>query len=391
MTTVLVKAERVKKLRNQYPWVYADEIAEIRGEAQAGDVVELQDTRGEFIARAFFNPRSHIPARVLTYDATEKINRAFFETRLAQAAARRANVLGRTNALRVVHAEADQLPGLIVDQFDETLVAQFRNAGVETFRQEITQALKKVLRARGAYERSDTQARLEEGLPDRVGVLFGDVPDEIVIYEDDVEYGVKPQDGQKTGFYLDQRDNRRLWRAMIGQGSHALDVFSYTGGFSLHAAKAGARALAIDKDQDALQQLEANARRNGVTERVGARWGDAEKILEQLADEKRTFTHIILDPPTLAKHKNEVPPAKQLFTRLCKRALQLLDADGLLMLSTCAYHITVNDLIEVTRIAAGDLGRRARVITVTYQPADHPWILQIPETLYLKTLVLRVE
>ena len=327
----------------------------------------------------------------MTYDATEKINRAFFETRLAQAAARRVNALGHTNAMRVVHAEADQLPGLVIDKFADILVAQFRNAGAELFRKEIVQAMKKVLGARGAYERSDTQARAEEGLETRVGMLYGDVPDEIVIYEDDVEYAVNPQTGQKTGFYLDQRDNRRMWRALMGQGSRALDVYSYTGGFSLHAAKAGAHALAVDKDQIALQQLEANAQRNGVSARVGARWGDAEKILESLHGEKRTFTHIILDPPTLAKHKNDVPPAKQLFTRLCTHALKLLEPDGVFFLSTCAYHISVNDLIEVSRIAMSEVRRRARVVTVTYQPADHPWILQIPETLYLKTLVLRVQ
>jgi len=389
MATLVVKPEAVKKLRNFYPWIYADEIAELRGDAHTGDLVEVSDTRGEFIARAFFNSASHIPARVLTYDASEKINRAFFETRLLQAVARRTNVLGRTNARRVVHAEADQLPGLIVDQFAETLVAQFRNAGVEAFRKEIAQALKKIPGASNAYERSDTQARTEEGLEPRVGELYGDVPEEIVIYEDDVEFLVNPRAGQKTGFYLDQRDNRRLWRAGLAQDSRALDVFSYTGGFSLHAAKAGAHALAVDKDQTALAQLEANARRNGVSERVGARWGDAEKILEQLVEEKRRFTHIILDPPTLAKHKNDAPPAKQLFTRLCKNALRLLESNGMLYLSTCAYHISVNDLIEVTRIAAGDIGRRARVVTVTYQPADHPWILQIPETLYLKTIVLK--
>lgn len=391
MTVVVVKSEAVKKLRNQYPWLYADEIAELRGDAAAGEIVELHDPRGDFIARAFFSATSHIRARVLTYDPTEKINRAFFESRLARAVARRVNVAGNTNARRLVHAEADLMPGLIVDQFADTLVLQFRNAGVELFRKEIAQALKKATGARGAYERSDTQARAEEGLAERVGVLFGDVPEEIEIFEEDVTYAVNPRVGQKTGFYLDQRDNRRLWRALMGQGSRALDVFSYTGGFSLHAAKAGAHALAVDKDQSALQQLEQNAARNGVSDRVGARWGDAEKILPQLHSEGRTFTHIILDPPTLAKHKNDVPLAKQLFVRLCAGAFRLLEPDGILFLSTCAYHISVNDLIEVSRIAASEVGRRVRVVTVMYQPADHPWILQIPETLYLKTLVLRAD
>lgn len=396
MTIVVVAPERVKKLQNQYPWLYADEIAEIRGDAHAGELVEIRDARGDFIARAFFSPTSHIAARIITYDASEKINRAFFERRFEQALARRVHAIVNTNALRLVHGEADQLPGLVVDRFADTLVVQFRNAGVENFRKEILQALKKIFPAQGAYERSDTQARREEGLELRVGVLYGDVPNEISIFEDDVEFFVNPLAGQKTGFYLDQRDNRRLLRTMVmgsdaAQPSRVLDVFSYTGAFSLHAAKAGAHALAVDKDQVALQQLEANARRNNLSERVGARWGDAEKVLAQLVQERRSFSHIVLDPPTLAKHKNEVPPAKQLFTRLTTDALRLLEPNGILFLSTCAYHISVNDLIEVSRIAAGDVSRRASVITVTYQPTDHPWILQIPETLYLKTLVLRVE
>lgn len=391
MSTVIVKAEAVKKLRNQYPWLYADEIAELRGAPDAGALVALHDPRGDFIARAFFNPVSHIRARVLTQDPTEKIDRAFFETRLARAAAQRAHVIGATNAVRLVHAEADRLPGLIVDQFAEMLVVQFRNAGVEQFRKEIIQALKKTTGARGAYERSDTQARAEEGLREQVGELFGETPEEIEIFEDDVTYAVNPRAGQKTGFYLDQRDNRRLWRGLMKPDSRALDVFSYTGGFALHAAKAGAAALAVDKDSLALRQLEKNAARNGVSARVGARWGDAEKILAQLVAEGRAFSHIALDPPTLAKHKNDVPPAKQLFTRLCRDAFRLLDPAGVLLVSTCAYHIGVNDLIEVSRIAANEVGRRARVLTVTYQPADHPWILQIPETLYLKTLALRAD
>lgn len=391
MTSLVVKPDRVKKLRNRYPWLYADEIQEIRGQAEPGEIVELVETRGDFIARAFFSPGSHIAARVLTFDPTVKVNRAFFEQRLQTALARRANAVVNTNAMRLVHGEADELPGLVIDRFAGTLVAQFRNAGVEQFRKEIVQSMKKVFPAQGAYERSDTQARAEEGLEARVGLLYGEVHDQIEIFEDDVRLLVSPQAGQKTGYYLDQRDNRRLLRAMVGQGSRVLDVFSYTGGFSLHAARAGAQTLAVDKDQVALQQLERNAGINGVSDRVGARWGDAEKILEQLVRESRTFTHIVLDPPTLAKHKNDVPFAKGLFTRLTSSALQVLEPDGILFLSTCAYHISVNDLVEVSRIAANELARRVRVITVTYQPADHPWILQIPESLYLKTLILRAE
>lgn len=391
MAVIVVKPDRVKKLRNLYPWLYADELSDIRGDPAPGSLVELQDQHGAFLGRAFFSPSSHIVARVLTRDASARIDRAFFEARLARAASRRAGLILNTNGLRLVHAEADELPGLVVDRLDDTLVVQFRNAGVDAFRKEITQALKKVFSSSGAYERSDTQARAEEGLELRTGLLYGEVPERVVVREDAVEFLASPASGQKTGFYLDQRDNRRLLASLVSSSSRVLDVYSYTGGFSLHAARAGAQALAVDKDRDALALLEQNAAHNRLADRIGARWGDAPTVLDELVAEQRAFTHIVLDPPTLARHKNDLPPTRQLFTRLAGSALRLLAPGGILFLSTCAYHVSVADLVQVTRIAAGETARRLQVLAVTYQPADHPWILQIPESLYLKTIVLKVD
>ncbi len=391
MSVLVVKPDRVRKMRNQYPWLFADEVQELRGEPQAGELVELQDGRGDFIARAFYSPTSHVAARVLTLDPTERITRQFFEERFRRAAARRAETVKNTNAMRLVHAEADGLSGLIVDRFAETLIVQFRNAGVERLRREITQALKKAIPVTGAFEKSETQARTEEGLEMQSGVLFGEVPDALYVREDDVEFLVTPRNSQKTGLYLDQRDNHRLLREMVSAGNRVLDVYSYTGGFSMYAARAGAQVLAVDKDREALAQLEANALRNGVAERVGVRWGDAEQVLGELVKERRSFSHIVLDPPTLAKHKSDLHPARQIFTSLATSAFKLLEPNGVVFLSTCAYNFTVNDLVETARIGAGESGRRVEVITVTYQPPDHPWVLQIPETLYLKTLVMRAD
>lgn len=202
-------------------------------------------------------------------------------------------------------------------------------------------------------------------------------------------FRVDVQAGQKTGFYLDQRDNRRALEQLVGPAARLLDVYGYTGGFSLHAARGGAQALAIDKDAAALTLLEENARMNGLEQRVGARWGDAVEVMEDLAREGRRFTHIVLDPPTLAKHKNDVPRVKELLVEIAARALAVLEPDGLLLLSTCAYHLSPGDLLESARRAANDAHRRAEILKITYQPADHPWILQVPETLYLKTIFLR--
>ena len=391
MASVTLKPDKDKKLRNFYPWVYADEIASVEGVANPGDVVEVKDARGAIVGRAFFNAKSHIPVRMITLDGRQKIDREFVEERLVVAARRREGRLLNTNAFRLVHAEADGLPGLIIDRFADTLVMQVRNPGIEKLEPEIIRALKHVFSPAGIYERSDMQAREEEGMKARSGLAFGHVPDKIEIFEDDIHFQLDVHTGQKTGYYLDQRENRRLFRSMLAPGARVLDVYSYTGAFSLHAARAGAQALAIDKDGEALKLLEVNARLNGVSDRIGARWGDAIEVLGNLAREGRKFTDIVLDPPTLAKHKNDVPRVKQLYSQMVGEALRVLEPEGCLFISTCAYHISSEDLLESARRAANEAHRRCQVLAVTHQPLDHPWILQVPETLYLKTLVLRVE
>ncbi|MGB8644106.1 MAG: class I SAM-dependent rRNA methyltransferase [Anaerolineae bacterium] len=389
MATVILNVDREHKVRNFYPWVYQHEVQAVEGEAAPGDVVQVKSARGQLLGRAFYNPSSHIPLRMLTLDPEEAIHRAFFEQRLAAAIARRQGRIGNTDAVRLVYAEADALPGLVVDSLAGHLVLQIRNHGMERARDEIVRALKRLLSPPGIYERSDMQAREEEGMAPYTGLLWGQVPERLEIFEDDIRFEVSIRAGQKTGFYMDQRDNRRLLRSLVKPGDRVLDVYSYTGGFGLHAARAGAQVLAVDKDGEALQLLEANARRNGLADRVGARWGDAIEVLGHLARENRRFTHIVLDPPTLAKHKNDVPRVKGLFTEMMTGALRALDPGGLVLLSTCAYHISPDDLIESARMAANDLHRRLEVLTITYQPADHPWIIQLPETLYLKTVVLK--
>jgi 23S rRNA (cytosine1962-C5)-methyltransferase len=391
MSTVILKPEKEKKLRNFYPWVFADEVNSVEGAPQPGEVVVVEDARGVKVGRAFFNPKSHIPVRMLTLDAQQVIDRGFFEEKLVAAGRRREGRVSGTNAMRLVHAEADGLPGLVVDRFAETLVIQVRNPGIERMEPEIVRALKHVFAPAGIYERSDMQAREEEGMKQRAGLAFGQVPDVIEIYEDDIRFQLDVRIGQKTGFYLDQRDNRRLFRSILGTEAQVLDVFSYTGAFSLHAARAGATALAVDKDAEALRLLESTARLNGLSGRIGARWGDALEVLGNLAREGRAFSHVVLDPPTLAKHKNDVPRVKQLYSQMVSAALRVMESGGCLLLSTCAYHLSAEDLIESARRAASEAHRRCEVLALTHQPVDHPWVLQIPETLYLKSLILHFD
>jgi 23S rRNA (cytosine1962-C5)-methyltransferase len=243
--------------------------------------------------------------------------------------------------------------------------------------------------ASSAYERSDTAERAKEGLPERTGPLWGEAPDPVEFAEDGLRFRFSPSRGQKTGFYLDQRDNRRRVAALVGEGSRLLDLYSYTGGFSLQAAARGATCLAVDKDPVALGALEEGARLNDLGPRVGVRLGDALGVLDTLVREGRRFTHAVVDPPTLAKRKDEVTAAKRLFTLVTRNVLRMLEPGGHLVVSTCAYHLKLEDLLEATRFAGGDAGRRLEVLDVTFQPPDHPWVLQIPESLYLKTLFLR--
>ena len=387
--SLTLKANRERRLENFHPWVFKDDVESIDGNPEPGELTEIKAANGAFIALGYVNARSSIPARILSFKR-EKINLEFYRSKIRAAISKRAK-LENTNAMRLVNAESDGLPGVIADLFGDVLSVQIRNAGAEKHKDLIFEALKLETNATSAFERSDTSERQKEGLENRTGILWGDVPETVSFLEDGINFSFSPTGGQKTGFYLDQRDNRRIMAGLVDSSSKLLDVYSYTGGFSLHAAAKGATAFAVDKDPIALQALEKVARINHLDKKISSRLGDALEVLDQLLKENRKFTHAIIDPPTLAKRKDEVVAAKRIFTIATKNVLRMLEPNGIVMVSTCAYHIKVDDLIEASRFAAGDAKRRLEVLDVTYQPLDHPWMLQVPESLYLKTLVLRAE
>jgi 23S rRNA (cytosine1962-C5)-methyltransferase len=285
---------------------------------------------------------------------------------------------------RLVHGEADGLPGLVVDRFGGVLVLQVRSRGMEALREVWFPALLEAVGPKGVYERSDVEARRQEGLPERVGVVFGEVPEVLLVEEDGLLFPIPLALAQKTGFYLDQRENRRLLEAMVRPGERVLDVYSYVGGFALRAARKGAYALAVDKDLGALAVLDRAALKAGL--RVDIRQGEALEVLRAL---EGPFHHVLLDPPTLVKRKEELPAMKGHLVDLVREGLRLLAKGGYLWLSTCSYYLKVEDLLEVARRAARDQRVRLRVHTVTYQPQDHPWSLHVPESLYLKTVVFQ--
>lgn len=384
---VILKPQAERKLRNFYPWAFHDDIADIQGDPEPGAIVLVREASGALVGQAFYNPHASIPLRMLTR-GEERIDGGWFRRRLMEAAARRRGIQG-TNAVRLVHGEADGLPGLIVDRYGEVLVVQIRNMGMERWRETLVEALRAAFTPRGIYERSDVEAREDEGLAPRTGRIWGEVSDPIEIVEDGLVFETSVACGQKTGFYLDQRENRRRLRAWVREGDRVLDVYGYIGAFALHAAAAGATAIVIDKDPWALQQAERNALRNGLADRITVRLGDALEMMEALIAEGRRFDWVVLDPPAMVKRRAEWERGvRRRFVEMARLALSLLEEGGVLFFSSCAYPVRLEDLIEATRLAASEVGCRLVVREVTYQPPDHPWILQIPETLYLKTLIV---
>lgn len=386
LASVTLKPAAVRRIAGRYPFGHSGDIEEADAGIAPGDVVDVRESGGKLVGRGYFNPEGATPLRMLNWDGAD-IDLKFYRERVRAALARRAGRIENTNAMRVLHAEADGLPGVIADQFGDVLSVQLRNAGVERHRDLILRALREETAALAAFERSDTAERRKEGLDLVSGVLWGEVPERVEFFEDDLRLHFAPMDAQKTGFFLDQRDNRRLMRRLVKPGEAFLDVYSYTGGFSLHAAKAGAKSTAIDKDNVALGVLEREARENGVG--VGLRWGDALEQLAALEKERKTFGAIVLDPPTLAKRKDDIPKAKRIFTDGAEHALKMLSPGGHLLISTCAHYIRVDDLLDAARVAAGAAEADAEVVAVTYQPADHPHILSVPESLYLKSILLK--
>ena len=374
---MVVKPGKGRKVRNFYPNLYRDELQEAPEEA---GVAEAWAAEGDFLAVGYYDPRSRVPFRAYRFDRGP-LNRGFFRERFARALRKRE---GLGSAYRLVHGEADGLPGLVVDRFGEVLVLQVRTRGMEALREAWLPALLEVVAPKGVYERSDLEARRQEGLPERVGVVYGEVPEVLEVEEDGLLFPIPLSLAQKTGFYLDQRENRRLFEAMVRPGERVLDVYSYVGAFALRAARKGAYALAVDKDLEALAVLDRAALRAGL--RVDIRHGEALSVLEGL---EGAFHHVLLDPPTLVKRPEELPSMKRHLVDLTREALRLLAPEGYLWLSSCSYYLKAEDLLEVARRAAADRGIRLRVHALTHQPGDHPWSLHIPESLYLKTLVLQ--
>lgn len=391
MSKIIIKKEKEQKILNFYPNVYKDEIKDVIGNVKTGDIVDVITNDMKFLARGYVTEGTSAFVRILT-TKDEKIDRKFIFERIKNAYEKRKHLLDETNSVRAFYSEADFIPGLIIDKFDKYVSIQFRNSGVEVFKQDIIEAVKKYLKPKGIYERSDVENRIIEGVETKTGIIFGEIPERTIMVDNGVKYNIDIVDGQKTGFFLDQRDSRKLIAKYINNQTRFLDVFSSSGGFSMCALKNGAKeVIAMDKDSHALELCYENYKLNEFIADFSTIEGDAFLMLNSLATRNKKFDIITLDPPSLIKKKTEIYKGRDFFLDLCDKSFKLLENGGILGVITCAYHISLQDLIEVTRMSASKNNKLLSVVGINYQPEDHPWILHIPETLYLKALWVKIE
>jgi len=382
-----------RSLLRRHPWIYANAIARVEGSPASGETVEVLGADGRFLAWAAFSPSSSIRARAWTFSQDERVDAAWIAARLGEAVARRRALVSGTDAVRLVFGEADRLPGLVVDRYRNQLVLQFLSAGAEAWRDAVLEALPSLTGCADLYERSDAAAREREGLPSREGCLAGVAPaGPVEIEELGVRYAVDVIGGHKTGFYIDQRDNRGLVAAHAA-GRRVLNCFCYTGGFSIAALKAGAAsALSIDSSGPALEIARANQRLNGLE---GLAPADCEWLednvfdaLKRLAAQGRSFDLIVLDPPKFAPSSHHVDRAARAYKEINLKALRLLAPGGLLFTFSCSGAIGVDLFQKIVAGAVFDAGSDVQMLRRLQAGDDHPMLMTHPEGEYLKGLML---
>lgn len=384
---VVLKPGRDKSLRNRHPWIFSGAIAALPV-FENGEVLSVYSESGEFLAKAYFHNGNSISGRVLTF-VDEPIGNAI-EQRISEAIDLRGKMFDRvvTNCYRLINAEGDGIPGLIVDIYDDVAVLQVNTCGIEQLKTQIVQKLSQKLKLRGVFEKSQSGARRQEGLPDRVGLLFGQCPKEMLVKENGLLFLVGIEDGQKTGFFLDQREMRQLI-SKLSKNKRMLNCFSYTGGFSLFALKVGAKSVtSVDSSEEACKYAMENTLLNHIPltqhEVVCA------DVFDYLKNNKHVFDLVILDPPAFAKKKQDVNDACRGYKELNRRALEMMPPDSYLLTCSCSHFIDEDLFQQLIFQSAIEAKREAVICSRHIQAADHPVSLFHPEGRYLKSLLLHI-
>jgi 23S rRNA (cytosine1962-C5)-methyltransferase len=380
--SVLISSRGEDRLRGGHPWIYRSDVTEAK--ADAGEIVSVRNRRGQLLGSALFSDRSQIALRMLIYGEAPA-DSALVRRRLEAAIRFRSTLQIDATAFRLVHGEADLLPSLIVDRYGDYLVVQTLSQGMDRLTPVIVAALNDLVAPRGILARNDPRARVLEGLEQRVDVLSGDVPATVAVQELGIDYDVDLWRGQKTGLFLDQRENRQA-AALYAHG-RALDCFSYNGGFALNLARRATSTTAFDISEEAIARVSRNAERNQIA--IDARAGNVFDELRGLERLRERFDTIVLDPPAFAKSRAAVAKATAGYKEINLRALKLLNPDGILVTCSCSYHVNEAAFAEIVYEAAVDAQVQVSVVEKRMQARDHPVLLGVPETYYLKCLVLR--
>jgi 23S rRNA (cytosine1962-C5)-methyltransferase len=387
MNTARVNKKGADRIRQGHLWIYRSDVVAV--DAEGGSIVTVKDERGNFVGRALFSDASQIALRFLT-QSNEEIDRDWWRRRIREAAGRR-HISPETNAYRLVYSEGDLLPSLIVDVYADVLVMQTLSQGTDAVKSMLTEILVDEFNPRAVIERNDVRVRELEGLPLITETVYGEAPDELEILQHGLRFVVEPLGGQKTGSFLDQRENRLAARAaaQTTERRRALDCFTFNGAFALHLASVCENVIGIDISGDAVAAAERNTRLNqiGNVDFVEANVFDVLREMEAAGDR---FDVIVLDPPAFAKNRASLKAAIRGYKEINLRALKLLNAGGVLITCTCSYHVSEELFLEILAQAAIDAHRRVQIVEKRMQASDHPVLVGVPETYYLKCVIARV-
>lgn len=389
MNQVVLKAGKEKRIKAGHLWIYQGEIGIIGIGVKSGDVVEALDNRGRFLGLGYYNQASQIAVRLLTTNR-ETIDENFFRSRLQKALEYRSRVKPGASSYRLVFGEADLLPGLIVDKFEDYLVAQFLTMGMEVNREMIIRLLAELCDPKGIIERSDLHVRHLEDLPERAGCVYGDCPPSVVIRDNALKFRVDLLEGQKTGYFLDQSANRAVLERYV-KGKKVLDCFCHVGSFAIHAASYGASSvLGVDISEDAIQMAVENATLNGLDNVCKFKVANVFDFLRDEVGNKAEYDLVILDPPAFTKSKQAVEGAVRGYKEINLRALKLLKSGGILITCSCSHHLTPDLFWEIMIAAAADNKKRLHLLERRTQGLDHPVLVGVTETEYLKCFIFEV-
>jgi 23S rRNA (cytosine1962-C5)-methyltransferase len=389
MNQVILKAGKEKRIKAGHLWVYQGEIGIIGIGAKSGQVVEVMDNRGRFLGVGYYNQASQIAVRLLTTNR-ETIDEEFFRNRIRKALEYRKRVKGKATSYRLIFGEGDLLPGLIVDRFEDYLVVQFLTMGMEVNHDLIVGLLVELCNPKAIIERSDLAVRHLEELPERSGCIYGECPNSLEIRDNNLQFRIDLLEGQKTGYFLDQSANRAVL-ANYAAGRRVLDCFCHVGSFAIHAAAYGASSvLGIDISEDAINMATENAGLNRLDEICRFKVTNAFDFLRDQAGKKEEYGLIILDPPAFTKSKQTLDSAIRGYKEINLRAMKLLGPGGILVTCSCSYHISNELFWDIIQAAASDSKKRLRLLERRTQGLDHPVVMGVPETEYLKCYIFEV-